>query len=48
MSYTPWPVEQGFEGERIRIGVGPVREPQLRTFVFDKCACPCVFVANFT
>ena len=38
VSYTPWPVEQGFEGERIRIGVGAVREPQLRTYVFEKCA----------
>jgi len=37
VSYTPWPVEQGFEGERVRIGVGAVREPQLRTYVFEKC-----------
>ena len=37
VSYTPWPVEQGFEGDRVRIGVGAVREPQLRTYVFEKC-----------
>ena len=36
VSYTPWPVAEGFEGERFRIRVGPVQNPQLRTFVFQK------------
>ena len=40
MSYTPWPVELGFEGERVRMKVGPVRSPQLRTYVFPRCALP--------
>lgn len=38
VSFTPWPVEEGCEGERIRIRVGPVSSPEPRTFVFVKCA----------
>eukprot|EP01025_Chloroclados_australasicus_P044868 TRINITY_DN4889_c0_g1_i11.p1 TRINITY_DN4889_c0_g1~~TRINITY_DN4889_c0_g1_i11.p1 ORF type:complete len:331 (+),score=48.29 TRINITY_DN4889_c0_g1_i11:41-994(+) len=34
--YTPWPVEEGYEGERVRIAVGKCDQPQLRTFVFPK------------
>jgi hypothetical protein len=36
ISYTPWPVEAGAEGERLRLEVGPVGSAQLRTFVFSK------------
>ncbi|KAI7845690.1 hypothetical protein COHA_000804 [Chlorella ohadii] len=36
ISYTPWPVEEGAEGERVRIEVGPVGSKELRTFVFTK------------
>ncbi|KAL4428114.1 hypothetical protein ABPG75_002203 [Micractinium tetrahymenae] len=36
ISYTPWPVEEGVEGERIRIDVGAVGERAPRTFVFSK------------
>lgn len=36
ISYTPWPVEEGAEGERLRIDVGTVGERQPRTFVFSK------------
>ena len=36
VSYTPWPVEEGAEGERIRIEVGPVGSTALRTYVFEK------------
>lgn len=36
VSYTPWPVEEGFEGERLRLDVGVVGERQPRTFVFSK------------
>lgn len=30
ISYTPWPVDEGFEGERVRIAVGAVSARQLR------------------
>jgi hypothetical protein len=36
ISYTPYPVDENIEGERIRINVGPVGNCQPRTFVFDK------------
>ena len=36
VSYTPWPVEEGAEGERVRIEVGPVGSTALRTYVFQK------------
>jgi hypothetical protein len=36
VSYTPWPVEEGFEGERVRLSVGPINDRQPRTFVFNK------------
>lgn len=36
VSYTPWPVEEDFQGERVRIRVGAIAERQLRTFVFSK------------
>lgn len=36
MSYTPFPVEEGAEGERLRVDVGPVGARQPRTFVFEK------------
>ena len=29
VSYTPWPVEEGVEGERLRIEVGPVGATQV-------------------
>ena len=31
MSYTPWPVEDGAEGERVRVPVGPVKDRQPRS-----------------
>jgi hypothetical protein len=36
VSYTPYPIEEGGEGERVRVQVGPVGDKQLRTFVFEK------------
>eukprot|EP00775_Hariotina_reticulata_P008175 gene8175-8366_t len=36
VSYTPWPVASTYEGERIRINVGPVDDRKPRTFVFNK------------
>lgn len=30
ISYTPWPVDASYEGERVRIAVGPVADRQLR------------------
>ena len=35
VSYTPYPVEAGAEGERVRVDVGPVAARQPRTFVFE-------------
>lgn len=35
ISYTPWPVEDGYDGERIRLDVGPLNNRQPRTFVFN-------------
>ena len=36
VSYTPWPVEEGAEGDRVRIPVGPVSNTQPRTYVFPR------------
>lgn len=36
ISYTPWPVEAGTPGERLRIDVGPALRTSPRTFVFDR------------
>ena len=36
VSYTPWPVEAGTPGERLRIDVGPASSTSPRTFVFDR------------
>jgi hypothetical protein len=36
VSYTPYPIEEGAEGDRLRVQVGPVGERQLRTFVFER------------
>ena len=36
ISYTPWPVEEGTPGERLRIDVGPASSTAPRTFVFDR------------
>eukprot|EP00198_Chlamydomonas_reinhardtii_P011867 XP_001701204.1 predicted protein [Chlamydomonas reinhardtii] len=36
ISYTPWPVDASYEGERVRIAVGPVADRQLRTYVFAR------------
>ncbi|KXZ50094.1 hypothetical protein GPECTOR_18g70 [Gonium pectorale] len=36
ISYTPWPVDEAYEGERVRIAVGPVANRQLRTYVFAR------------
>jgi hypothetical protein len=36
VSYTPWPVEEDYEGERVRIRVGSIAARQLLTFVFSK------------
>lgn len=36
VSYTPWPVEAGTPGERLRIDVGPASCTSPRTFVFDR------------
>jgi len=35
-SYTPWPVDSDFEGERLRIPVGPVQNRSPRTYVFQR------------
>ncbi|CAG9466156.1 unnamed protein product [Pedinophyceae sp. YPF-701] len=35
-SYTPWPIEAGAPGERIRIDVGPVDKKRATTFVFER------------
>jgi hypothetical protein len=37
VSYTPWPVEAGAEGERVRVSVGPVGACTPRTYVFPRC-----------
>ena len=36
VSYTPWPVEAGAEGDRVRVPVGPVSNTQPRTYVFPR------------
>ncbi|DBA87741.1 TPA: hypothetical protein ACH3X1_004742 [Trebouxia sp. C0004] len=36
VSFTPWPVEAGTPGERLRIDVGPASETSPRTFIFDR------------
>ena len=36
VSYTPWPLEQGAVGERLRIDVGQPGKTQPRTYVFSK------------
>ena len=36
VSYTPWPVEEDYEGERVRVRVGSVAARQPRTFAFSK------------
>ncbi|KAL3158397.1 hypothetical protein ABBQ38_010634 [Trebouxia sp. C0009 RCD-2024] len=36
VSFTPWPVEAGTPGERLRIDVGPASSTSPRTFVFDR------------
>lgn len=36
VSYTPYPVDEEVEGERIRLDVGPVGSCEPRTFVFEK------------
>lgn len=36
VSYTPWPVEQGSEGDRLRVKVGPIGRQQNQTYVFDR------------
>ena len=36
VSWTPWPVEEEAEGERLRLEVGTVGQLQKRTFVFEK------------
>lgn len=36
ISYTPWPVEAGTPGERLRIDVGPASSTSARTFIFDR------------
>ena len=35
-SYTPWPVDSAFEGQRLRIPVGPVQGRTPRTYVFKR------------
>ena len=36
VSFTPFPVEEGCEGERVRVEVGPVASKVPRTYVFEK------------
>lgn len=36
ISYTPWPVAADYEGERVRIDLGPVGATEPRTVVFKK------------
>lgn len=41
VSYTPWPVEEGAPGDRVRVEVGPTGRTSPRTFVFDRlCSKP--------
>ena len=41
VSYTPWPVEQGAAGDRVRVAVGPVSACVPRTYVFPRLAIHC-------
>lgn len=36
ISYTPWPVPTDYEGDRLRIDVGPIAAREARTFVFNR------------
>lgn len=36
ISYTPWPVEQGAEGDRLRLEVGSVNKRQNQTYIFER------------
>eukprot|EP00884_Botryococcus_braunii_P001891 jgi/Botrbrau1/11702/Bobra.0195s0033.2 len=36
VSYTPWPVEAGAPGDRLRINIGPVGQRVPRTFIFER------------
>ncbi|KAL0024275.1 hypothetical protein WJX79_002109 [Trebouxia sp. C0005] len=36
VSFTPWPVEAGTPGERLRIDIGPASKTSPRTFIFDR------------
>lgn len=38
VSYTPWPVEEGAEGDRLRVNVGPLGRQQKQTYVFERSA----------
>ena len=43
------PVEEGGQGDRVRVPVGPVSNTQPRTYVFPRCAAdsqlPCMIMA---
>ena len=36
LSYTPWPVPPSAPGERLRIAVGPLKDKNMRTYLFNK------------
>ncbi|GMH33601.1 hypothetical protein BSKO_01435 [Bryopsis sp. KO-2023] len=36
ISYTPWPVSEGTDGEKIQIEVGPVKAREKRSYLFEK------------
>ena len=36
LSYTPWPVPPSAPGERLRIAVGPLKDKNMRTYLFKK------------
>jgi len=48
VSFTPWPVEAGTPGERLRIDVGPASGTSPRTFIFDRSPAtgPCHICAS--
>ncbi|MEW5318971.1 MAG: hypothetical protein WDW38_010149 [Sanguina aurantia] len=36
VGYTPWPVDSGTPGDRVRVEVGPINEKKARSYVFER------------
>ncbi|MEW5305499.1 MAG: hypothetical protein WDW36_008033 [Sanguina aurantia] len=36
VGYTPWPVDSGTAGDRVRVDVGPINERKARSYVFER------------